>query len=148
MNQITYKCLAAQIKHPVPENVPSQRRPKARERVRDSLEKKRSIRVDADHKGRVMLLKVSVMLWVPEQICSCDLPSPSSTTAWMTMGNTPRSRSKFSFKEKDRLHKVAGRKTGVSAQVAMIRLLTSSSFHSLKSILKEGMENCWLTPRL
>lgn len=31
------------------------------------------------------------------------------------MGNTPRSRSKFSFKEKDRLHKVARRKTGVSA---------------------------------
>lgn len=30
-----------------------------------------------------------------------DLPSPSSTTAWITMGNTPRSRSKFSFKRKE-----------------------------------------------
>lgn len=27
---------------------------------------------------------------------SADLPSPSSTTAWITMGNTPLSRSKFS----------------------------------------------------
>lgn len=32
---------------------------------------------------------------------SSDLPSPSSTTAWITMGNTPRSRSKFSFKRKE-----------------------------------------------
>lgn len=35
--------------------------------------------------------------------CQCnsgDLPSPSSTTAWITMGNTPLSRSKFSFKGK------------------------------------------------
>lgn len=30
-----------------------------------------------------------------------NLPSPSSTTAWITIGNTPRSRSKFSFKGKD-----------------------------------------------
>lgn len=29
-----------------------------------------------------------------------------------------------------------------------LSILTSSSFHSLKSILKDGMENCWLTPRL
>ena len=31
---------------------------------------------------------------------SSILPSPSSTTAWITMGNTPRSRSKFNFKRK------------------------------------------------
>lgn len=28
------------------------------------------------------------------------------------------------------------------------KTLTSSSFHSEKSILKEGRENCWLTPLL
>lgn len=148
MSQITSKCFAVQSKNPVPENVPSQRLPRVHERVQDSLGKKRSNRVNVDLKGRLMLSKVSVVLWVLEQICSCYLPSPSSTTAWITMGNTPRSRSKFSFKEKDRLHKVARRKTGELAHAAIMRLLTSSSFQSLKSILKEGMENCWLTPRL
>lgn len=34
-----------------------------------------------------------------------DLPSPSSTTAWITMGNTPRSRSKFSFMERESTYK-------------------------------------------
>ncbi len=40
-----------------------------------------------------------ILSWL---LCSSsNLPSPSSTTAWITMGNTPRSRSKFSFKRKE-----------------------------------------------
>lgn len=50
MNQITYKCFEVQTKNPVPENVPSQRLPKAHERVQDSLEKKRSNRVGVDQR--------------------------------------------------------------------------------------------------
>lgn len=53
---------------------------------------------------------------VLERVGPGYLPSPSSTTAWITMGNTPRSRSKFNFKEKDRFHHVAQRQTAAHRQ--------------------------------
>lgn len=61
-------------------------------------------------------------------VCSfSNLPSPSSTTAWITMGNTPRSRSKFSFK---------GRGTNIS-QISFY-----AYFNKSKSLLIHDSDLC------
>lgn len=116
-----------QTKNDLPEHVLFQRPPIVHERVQGSLEKEQQ---SWSWPQLLKQLSVLVTLWVLEQICSCYLPSPSSTTAWITMGNTPRSRSKFNFKEKDRFNNAAQRKaTVIGKQGRCSRLLLSTRWN-------------------